>query len=99
MTIKVAVVTAVSPTVRDSIQLKWKLMGCSFEQPFLYGDFSMPVPADIRAVPGRRNTIVDDSGRDGPKRYPQKPASFVRPPVSPHLVKKDLKFLDFIISN
>ena len=37
MTIKVAVVTAVSPTVRDSIQLKWRLMGCSFEQPFLYG--------------------------------------------------------------
>ena len=21
------------------IQLKWKLMGCSFEQPFLYGEF------------------------------------------------------------
>jgi len=21
------------------IQLKWKLMGCSFEQPFLYGGF------------------------------------------------------------
>lgn len=37
LTIKVAVVKAVSPTVRDSIQLKWKLMGCSYEQPFLYG--------------------------------------------------------------
>ena len=29
----------------------------------------MPVPADIRAVPRPVNTIVDDSGRDGPKRY------------------------------
>ena len=29
----------------------------------------MAVPADIRAVPRPRNTIVDDSGRDGPKRY------------------------------
>ena len=37
LTIKVAVVRAVSPTVRDSFQLKWKLMGCSFEQPFFYG--------------------------------------------------------------
>ena len=27
--IKVAVVRAVSPTVRDSFQLKWKSMGCS----------------------------------------------------------------------
>lgn len=29
----------------------------------------MGVPADIRAVPRPVNTIVDDSGRDGPKRY------------------------------
>lgn len=29
----------------------------------------MPVPADIRAVPRPVNTIVDDSGCDGPKRY------------------------------
>ena len=29
----------------------------------------MPVPADIRAVPRPVNTIVDDSGRDSPKRY------------------------------
>ena len=29
----------------------------------------MPVPADIRAVPRPVNTIVDDNGRDGPKRY------------------------------
>lgn len=29
----------------------------------------MPVPADIRAVPRPVNTIVDDSGHDGPKRY------------------------------
>ena len=29
----------------------------------------MAVPADIRAVPRPTNTIVDDSGRDGPKRY------------------------------
>lgn len=29
----------------------------------------MAVPADIRAVPRPVNTIVDDSGRDGPKRY------------------------------
>ena len=29
----------------------------------------MAVPADIRVVPRPKNTIVDDSGRDGPKRY------------------------------
>ena len=29
----------------------------------------MAVPADIRAVPRPGNTIVDDSGREGPKRY------------------------------
>ncbi len=29
----------------------------------------MAVPADIRAVPRPKNTIVDDSGHDGPKRY------------------------------
>ncbi len=29
----------------------------------------MPVPAEIRAVPRPVNTIVDDSGHDGPKRY------------------------------
>lgn len=29
----------------------------------------MAVPADIRAVPRPVNTIVDDSGHDGPKRY------------------------------
>lgn len=29
----------------------------------------MSVPAEIRAVPRPVNTIVDDSGRDGPKRY------------------------------
>ena len=29
----------------------------------------MPVPADIREVPRPVNTIVDDNGRDGPKRY------------------------------
>ena len=29
----------------------------------------MSVPADIRAVPRPVNTIVDDNGRDGPKRY------------------------------
>ena len=29
----------------------------------------MAVPADIRAVPRPKNTIVDDSGREGPKRY------------------------------
>ena len=29
----------------------------------------MPVPADIRAVERPVNTIVDDNGRDGPKRY------------------------------
>lgn len=29
----------------------------------------MAVPADIRAVKRPINTIVDDSGRDGPKRY------------------------------
>ena len=29
----------------------------------------MPVPADIRAVPRPVNTVVDDNGGDGPKRY------------------------------
>ena len=29
----------------------------------------MPVPTDIRAVPRPVNTIVDDNGRDGAKRY------------------------------
>ena len=29
----------------------------------------MAVPADIRAVQRPKNTIVDDSGREGPKRY------------------------------
>ena len=29
----------------------------------------MPVPADIRAVPRPVNTIVDDNGGNGPKRY------------------------------
>lgn len=29
----------------------------------------MPVPAEIRAVPRPVNSIVDDSGHDGPKRY------------------------------
>lgn len=29
----------------------------------------MAVPEDIRAVPRLVNTIVDDSGRDGPKRF------------------------------
>lgn len=29
----------------------------------------MAVPAEIRAVPRPKNTIVDDSGHDGPKRY------------------------------
>ena len=29
----------------------------------------MAVPQDIRAVPRPVNTIVDDSGRDGPKRF------------------------------
>ena len=29
----------------------------------------MPVPADIRAVPRPVNTIVDDNGENGPKRY------------------------------
>lgn len=29
----------------------------------------MAVPAEIRAVPRPKNTVVSDSGRDGPKRY------------------------------
>ena len=29
----------------------------------------MAVPEEIRAVPRPKNTIVEDSGRDGPKRY------------------------------
>ena len=53
-TIKVAVVTAVSPTVRDSIQLKWKLMGCSFEQPFLF--IARAASGNISAVAERSPT-------------------------------------------
>ena len=30
----------------------------------------MAVPAEIRAVPRPKNTVVSDTGRDGPKRYP-----------------------------
>lgn len=30
----------------------------------------MAVPAEIRAVPRPKNTIVDDNGREGPNRYP-----------------------------
>lgn len=30
----------------------------------------MAVPADIRAVPRPKNTVVENNGRDGPKRYP-----------------------------
>ena len=33
------------------------------------GGFSVSVPADIRAIPKPQNTIVDDSGCEGPKRY------------------------------
>ncbi len=29
----------------------------------------MPVPAEIRAVPRPKNTIVEDNGREGPNRY------------------------------
>ena len=29
----------------------------------------MSVPAEIRAVPRPKNTIVEDNGRDGPNRY------------------------------
>ena len=29
----------------------------------------MPVPPEIRAVERPKNTIVEDRGRDGPKRY------------------------------
>ena len=29
----------------------------------------MPVPPEIRAVPRPKNTIVEDRGREGPKRY------------------------------
>nr|WP_302144315.1 hypothetical protein [uncultured Schaedlerella sp.] len=33
------------------------------------GVIFIAVPADIRAVPRPVNTIVDDNGQDGPKRY------------------------------
>lgn len=29
----------------------------------------MPVPAEIRAVPRPKNTVVEDNGREGPNRY------------------------------
>ena len=38
----------------------------------------MAVPADIRAVPRPKNTIVDDSGRNGPKRYAVRERSYVK---------------------
>ncbi len=38
----------------------------------------MAVPAEIRAVPRPVNTIVDDSGRDGPKRYAVRQRSSTR---------------------
>ena len=36
----------------------------------------MAVPAEIRAVPRPTNTIVDDSGKDGPKRYAVRERSY-----------------------
>lgn len=38
----------------------------------------MAVPAEIRAVPRPKNTIVDDSGRDGPKRYAVRERSYTK---------------------
>lgn len=38
----------------------------------------MAVPAEIRAVPRPVNTIVDDSGRDGPKRYAVRERSYTK---------------------
>lgn len=38
----------------------------------------MAVPAEIRAVPRPRNTVVDDSGRDGPKRYAVRERSYTK---------------------
>lgn len=47
-----------------------------WEKPLFYLDMnhlesriSMGVPADTRTVPRPVNTIVDDIGKDGPKRY------------------------------
>ena len=36
----------------------------------------MAVPAEIRAVPRPKNTIVEDSGREGPKRYAVRERSY-----------------------
>jgi len=36
----------------------------------------MAVPAEIRAVPRPKNTVVDDSKRDGPKRYAVRERSY-----------------------
>lgn len=36
----------------------------------------MAVPAEIRAVPRPKNTVIDDSGRDGPKRYAVRERSY-----------------------
>ena len=38
----------------------------------------MAVPAEIRTVPRPQNTIVDDSGRDGPKRYAVRERSYTK---------------------
>ena len=35
---------------------------------YLGGDF-MAVPAEVRAVPRPVNTVIDDNGKDSPKRY------------------------------
>jgi hypothetical protein len=38
----------------------------------------MAVPAEIRAVPRPKNTVVDDSGREGPKRYAVRERSYTK---------------------
>ena len=38
----------------------------------------MAVPAEIRAVPRLKNTIVDDSGREGSKRYAVRERSYTK---------------------
>ena len=38
----------------------------------------MAFPADIRAVPRPKNTIVEDSGHNGPKRYAVRERSYVK---------------------
>ena len=41
----------------------------------------MPVPQEIRSVNRPKNTIVEDRGRDGPKRYAVRERGIIKPKI------------------